>query len=101
MESKGADMTIDRLGPVDPLSRYNKTEKTVRIENKEKADSVDVSLEAKKSAELFQAMESVKTAPDVREDRIAEVKAKLQDPNYINDTVVNSVADKLMDLFGI
>jgi len=94
-------MTIDRLGPVDPLSRYNKTEKTVRIENKEKTDSVDVSQEAKKSAELFQAMETVKTAPAVREDRIAEVKAKLQDPNYINDTVVNTVADKLMDLFGI
>lgn len=94
-------MTIDRIGPVDPLNRYNKTEKTVRTEVKGKSDSIDVSIEAKKSAELFQAMESVKTAPDVREDRIAEVKAKLQDPNYINDTVVNSVADKLMDLFGI
>jgi len=101
MESKGADMTIDRIGPVDPLSRLNKTEKTVRTEVKEKTDSIDVSIEAKKSAELFKAMENVKVAPDVREDRIAEVKARLQDPNYINDTVVNSVADKLMDLFGI
>ncbi len=94
-------MTIDRLGPVDPLSRYNKTEKTVRSEQKEKSDSIDVSSEAKRSAELLQTMENVKLAPDVREDRIAEVKARLQDPNYINDTVVNSVADKLMDLFGI
>lgn len=94
-------MTIDRIGPVDPLSRFNKTEKTVRSELKEKTDSIDVSSEAKKSAELLQTMESVKLAPDVREDRIAEVKARLQDPNYINDTVVNSVADKLMDLFGI
>lgn len=94
-------MTIDRIGPVDPLSRFNKTEKTVRSELKEKTDSIDVSSEAKKSAELLQTMESVKLAPDVREDRIAEVKARLQDPNYINDTVVDSVADKLMDLFGI
>ncbi|MBF9015386.1 MULTISPECIES: flagellar biosynthesis anti-sigma factor FlgM [unclassified Oceanispirochaeta] len=94
-------MTIDRIGPVDPLSRFNKTEKAVRSELKEKSDSIDVSSEAKKSAELLQTMESVKLAPDVREDRIAEVKARLQDPNYINDTVVNSVADKLMDLFGI
>jgi negative regulator of flagellin synthesis FlgM len=101
MESKGADMTIDRIGPVDPLSRFNKTEKTVRSELKEKTDSIDVSSEAKKSAELLQTMETVKLAPDVREDRIAEVKARLQDPNYINDTVVDSVADKLMDLFGI
>ncbi|MDC7242310.1 MAG: flagellar biosynthesis anti-sigma factor FlgM [Spirochaetales bacterium] len=94
-------MTIDRIGPVDPLSRFNKTEKTVRSEQKEKTDSIDVSSEAKKSAELLQTMDTVKAAPDVREDRIAEVKARLQDPNYINDTVVNSVADKLMDLFGI
>lgn len=94
-------MTIDRIGPVDPLSRFNKTEKTVRSELKEKTDSIDVSSEAKKSAELLQTMESVKLAPDVREDRIAEVKARLEDPNYINDTVVDSVADKLMDLFGI
>ncbi|MDC7232298.1 MAG: flagellar biosynthesis anti-sigma factor FlgM [Spirochaetales bacterium] len=94
-------MTIDRIGPVDPLSRFNKTEKSARSEIKEKTDSIDVSSEAKKSAELLQTMESVKLAPDVREDRIAEVKARLQDPNYINDTVVNSVADKLMDLFGI
>ncbi len=101
MESKGADMTIDRIGPVDPLSRFNKTEKAVRSELKEKTDSIDVSSEAKKSAELLQTLDSVKAAPDVREDRIAEVKARLQDPNYINDTVVNSVADKLMDLFGI
>ncbi|QEN09227.1 flagellar biosynthesis anti-sigma factor FlgM [Oceanispirochaeta crateris] len=101
MESKGADMTIDRIGSVDPLSRLNKTEKAVRTEVKDKSDSIDVSIEAKKSSELLMAMESVKVAPDVREDRIAEVKARLQDPNYINDTVVNSVADKLMDLFGI
>ncbi|WP_168203544.1 flagellar biosynthesis anti-sigma factor FlgM [Oceanispirochaeta crateris] len=94
-------MTIDRIGSVDPLSRLNKTEKAVRTEVKDKSDSIDVSIEAKKSSELLMAMESVKVAPDVREDRIAEVKARLQDPNYINDTVVNSVADKLMDLFGI
>ncbi len=94
-------MTIDRIGPVDPLSRYNKTEKAARSEQKDNSDSIDVSSEAKRSAELLQTLENVKLAPDVREDRIAEVKARLQDPNYINDTVVNSVADKLMDLFGI
>ena len=44
-------MTIDRIGPVDPLNRYNKTEKTVRAEAKGKSDSIDVSMEAKKSAE--------------------------------------------------
>jgi hypothetical protein len=32
---------------------------------------------------------------------VEAAKAKLQDPNYINDTVLNSVADKLMGVFGL
>lgn len=94
-------MTIDRIGPIDPVSRYGKTGKTIRTEAKDKSDSIDVSREAKKSAELLRSMDVIRTAPDIREDRIREVKARLQDPNYINEAVVNSVADKLANLFGI
>ena len=39
--------------------------------------------------------------PDVRADRIAEVKAKLQNPNYLNDSVIASAADKLMQSLGL
>ena len=39
--------------------------------------------------------------PDVRADRIAEVKAKLQDPNYLNNATISSAADRLMESFGL
>lgn len=94
-------MTIEGLGPVDPVSKYNKTEKTTKPAKKEKADSIDVSSEAKSMGELYKTTESVKQSPDVRADRVAEVKEKLKDPSYISDTVIDSVADKLMEMFDI
>lgn len=94
-------MTIDRVGPVDPVAKYNKTNKTSKVVRKNDADSVNVSDEAKRSAELLKAAETAKLSPDIRMDRVEEVKAKLQDPNYINDKVLGEVADSIMDMFGI
>jgi negative regulator of flagellin synthesis FlgM len=94
-------MTIDRLGPVDPVSKWNKTEKTSRTDKKAKPDSIDVSLEAKTMGEIYKATEEVKLSPDVRLDRIAEVKEKLKDPSYIDEKVLESVAESIMDVFKI
>lgn len=94
-------MTIDRLGPIDPISRYERTGKTPKVEKKEGGDSVAFSEEGKMKAELFKAVENVRNSPDVRVDRVAEVKRKLQDPNYINNKVIESVAERLMDAFDI
>ncbi|MBN2627293.1 MAG: flagellar biosynthesis anti-sigma factor FlgM [Spirochaetales bacterium] len=94
-------MKINGIGPVDPVANYNKTSRSGKSAAKNSSDSITVSEEAMKTADLFAVAEQVKTAPDVRLDRIAEVKAKLEDPNYINDRVVESVADSIMDVFGI
>ena len=94
-------MTIDRLGPVDPVAKYNKTGKPTKVVKQALADSVAVSEEARNSAALQQTADIVRSTPDVRMDRVEEVKAKLKDPNYINDKVVEAVADSLMDVFGI
>ncbi len=94
-------MTIDRLGPVDPVAKYNKTGKPAKVVKQALTDSVAVSEEARNSAALQQTADVVRSTPDVRMDRVEEVKAKLQDPNYINDKVVEAVADSLMDVFGI
>jgi negative regulator of flagellin synthesis FlgM len=93
-------MTIERLGPVDPVQRYSQPEKTQRAA-KPKNDSVDFSDEAKLKAELFRIAEQVRNAPDVRMDRIEEVRKKLEDPNYIDDVVVEHVAEQIMDMFSL
>jgi len=94
-------MTIERLGPVDPVQRYSQTEKTKAPQSKRENDSVAFSQEAKQKAELFRIAEQVKASPDVRMDRIEEVKRKLEDPNYIDNKVVEHVAEQIMDMFDL
>ncbi|HAK45678.1 MAG TPA: flagellar biosynthesis protein FlgM [Spirochaeta sp.] len=93
-------MTIDRLGPIDPLSKLNKTEKTDKTVKSDAKDTISVSDEAKNLAEIYRATEIVKAAPDIRMDRVEEVKQKLQDPDYI-DSKIGEVADRIMDVFGL
>jgi len=94
-------MTIDRLGSIDPASNYNKTGKASKTVKKDTSDTIAVSAEARSKAEIFAATESVRNTPDIRMDKVEEAKRKLQDPSYISKKVVESVADKIIDLFGV
>jgi negative regulator of flagellin synthesis FlgM len=94
-------MTIERLGPVDPLQNPKKSSRTERASQATSSDSVSLSKEAVAKGEAFQAYELARTAPETRADRIAELKSKIDDPNYINEAVVSITADKIIDqLFG-
>lgn len=94
-------MTIDKLGPVNPVSKYNKTEKVEKPSNRDNTDSISFSEEAKSKGEVYKVSEEVKLTPEIRQDRIDEVKKKLEDPSYIDDTVVEAVAEQVMDLFEL
>lgn len=94
-------MSIERLGSLDPLAAYNKNQKVSRTQSGAGLDSVNVSEEARAKGELFKLDAAVRSSSDVRMDKVEAAKLKLQDPNYINDTVMNSVANKLMDVFGL
>ncbi|MDC7124785.1 MAG: flagellar biosynthesis anti-sigma factor FlgM [Spirochaetales bacterium] len=93
-------MTIDRLGSIDPLSQINKAGKTGKAVKPQGRDTISVSDEAKNLGEVYRAAEMVKASPDIRMDRVEEVKMKLQDPNYI-DSKIGDVADRLMEAFGL
>ena len=55
----------------------------------------------KHSTELLRTQELAASAPDIRAERIAELKEKINDPSYIDDKVINATASKLIDaLFG-
>ena len=94
-------MTIDRLGPIDPVSNYNKTNKTTRPQKPENSDSINLSSEAKSLSEMYRIADEVKRSPDVRQEKVAEIKEKLKDPSYINDEIVEKVAENIMGLFKI
>ncbi|HOT62792.1 MAG TPA: flagellar biosynthesis anti-sigma factor FlgM [Treponemataceae bacterium] len=92
---------IDRLGGIDPLKNVQNSHKAHRVNGTSQPDSISVSAEAKELAEAYFAMEVAAAAPDVRADRVAEVMQKIKDPDYLNKSVVDLVADRLMDVYGI
>ncbi|ADK79472.1 MULTISPECIES: flagellar biosynthesis anti-sigma factor FlgM [Sediminispirochaeta] len=94
-------MNIERLGPVDPVNKLGKTNKTSKPIKPGEKDSISISNDAKTMAEVYKAVETVKASPDIRADRVEEVRRKLEDPSYINDKLLGDVADSIMDMFGI
>jgi negative regulator of flagellin synthesis FlgM len=90
-------MTIDRLNSIDPIRDPKKPAPTGRTERGGKTDSISISSDAAKKSELYTALEIAKAAPDVRADRVAALKAKINDPSYINDAVVSATADRILD----
>ena len=47
------------------------------------------------------ALEAAKVAPDVRIDRVQEVKRKLLDPSYPSEEIIEKTADGILKSFGI
>ncbi len=92
-------MSIERLGPIDPIHNYGKTGQAGPNQRQRNSDSISVSEEARLKSELYTANEVVRSSSDVRADRVQEVKNKLQDPNYIDDVVLNTVAERIIGLF--
>jgi negative regulator of flagellin synthesis FlgM len=94
-------MTVERIGPLDPTSNVKKTEKPSKPKAKSDVDSINVSQEARSKAEIHKAYEAAKSASDVRVDKVAEMKRKLQDPSYPSEEVIEKAADEIMKSFGL
>jgi len=94
-------MTVERIGPLDPTSNVKKSEKPSRLKTKSDVDSINVSQEARSKAEVLKATEAARSAPDIRMDRVEEMKRKLQDPSYPSQEIIEKVADEVLKAFGI
>jgi negative regulator of flagellin synthesis FlgM len=94
-------MTIDRMGSLDPLKNLGKAEKPAKPVKADRSDSIELSSEAKSQAELLSAREVARSAPEVRMDRVSELKVKLQDPNYLNNAILESTAEGILKSFGL
>jgi negative regulator of flagellin synthesis FlgM len=94
-------MTIERVGSPDPVSRPNEKKTNIKPTSQTKSDSINVSDVAKNKAEIYAATENVKLAPDVRADKVAEVKKKLEDPSYIDHKIIEEVAEKILESFQL
>jgi len=94
-------MTIDRIGSIDPIQPGKKPGKAGHVNESPKTDSISISSAAMEKAELLRVKELSASAADVRAERVAELKAKIDDPAYIDDKIINATANNLIDaLFG-
>ena len=95
-------MMIGRIDNVNPLNNVQNTRRTKAKENKySTADQVSVSDEAKAAAESYYLNQVAADTPDIRQDLVAAIKEKIKDPNYLNDAVIKSAADKFLSAIGL
>lgn len=92
-------MSINKINSVNGINEYAKMNSASQVRKTDIKDSVSISNEALTRSEQKRIIEMVKSTPDVRADRIAEVKAKLAaNPNYFNDVaVISETADKFIN----
>lgn len=95
-------MMIDKIGGMTPLNNVQKTRRTEEASRVDLGhDSISVSAEAKEMAEAYYLKQVAAETPNVRADRVAEVKAKIKDPSYLSDAILASTADRILDSYGI
>ena len=91
--------SINNVSQVNTVQNLRKTENTSKVSAS--TDSISVSAEAKEMAELYYMDKVAQETPDIRADRVAEVKEKLKDPNYLNNAVFTSAADNFLSALGL
>jgi len=95
-------MSVESVGPVDPVLNYELVDRTAPATRAGHADSVEISTEAKAASDALRiAAEIALSSPDVRTELVAEAARKLQDPSYVNSEVLDSLTDRLMESFGV
>jgi negative regulator of flagellin synthesis FlgM len=90
---------VNVINPLNNVQNLRKTETAASV--KSSSDTVSLSPEAEKMAEMYYLDKIAQETPDVRADRIAEVKEKIKDPNYLSDSVIKSAADNFLSALGI
>lgn len=95
-------MMINRLSGVSPIQNTQPTSRASKTENvKSSPDSISISDEAKEMARAYFMHQVAEETPDVREDLVAQIKEKIKDPNYLNNAILGSTADKIMASYGL
>jgi negative regulator of flagellin synthesis FlgM len=90
-------MTIDRISSINPIQPDNKPGRVNQASKTGNADSISLSSDAIAKSELYHTVEIISALPDVRVDFVADLKKRMSDPNYLNDAVLNGIAEGIMD----
>jgi negative regulator of flagellin synthesis FlgM len=96
-------MVIDKVGNINNIYETKKTKNVQRVDGVSTSnDSVEISTEGLRAIEEARYTQMVKQAPDIRSDRVREIKAQIDAGTYdkdLDDKVVSMVADKILSSF--
>ena len=94
-------MTINNISGVNSVKGCSGIEKSAKAVKLPEQDTITLSSEAKAMGEVYALSEELSAVPDIRMDKVEAAIQKIKDPNYLNQSVINDVADKIADMFGI
>ncbi len=92
-------MVIDKIGNINNIVDTRKTKSSGGVSETRKNDSIQISSEGKKAAETARISQIVRVTPDVRAERVAEIKDKIArgEYNFDDNKILEMVADKIAD----
>lgn len=90
-------MVIDKIGNINNIIEPKKSTPVKGSKEVKRNDSVQISSEAKSAAEVSKLGQIVKDTPDIRVDRVKEIKAQIANGTYNFDKpeVLEMVADRI------
>ena len=99
-------MNISEISPVSNSQPVKKTtpKKKSSSEGSTVTDSVQISPKARslQSSQAVRkaALSALKTTPDIRDDKLKEVRQKIESGFYNQPQVINNIADRILDNIG-
>jgi flagellar biosynthesis anti-sigma factor FlgM len=90
-------MVIDKIGSINNITESKKTKNINKAKDIKQGDSIQISSEGKKAADIAKVNQLVNQASDVRTERVKEIKAQIADGtyNFDNQKILELVADKI------
>ncbi len=93
-------MMIEKLNMTSPITNVTNDVIRTNASSFNTKDSVTLSNYAERLAEVHLATNIAKSAPDIRIDKVAEMKEKFSNPSYL-DSIISDLADNIMDAYGL
>jgi negative regulator of flagellin synthesis FlgM len=90
-------MVIEKIGNINNISETKKSKPISGKKEDIRSDSIQISSEGKLAAENAKLTQVIKETPDMRMDRVRDIKQRINDGSYdFNDNkMLEMVADKI------
>lgn len=90
-------MTINRVESLEPIQPGKKPGRANQVDQTPAKDSIKISSEAVEKAEMYRVKELAAASPEIRTEKVEELKIKINDPSYLNKEVISATADRIID----